>query len=89
MLRFVARLLLRIFCDYEVRGPIPSKPPEKLLIIGNHQSFIDPLFVMAYCPFDVTWVTHEQIAAKYPLREIRDGGAYPTDRTLEGSVVRP
>jgi len=32
---------------------------------------------------------NEQIAAKYPLREIRDGGAYPTDRTLEGSVVRP
>ncbi|MCC6585753.1 MAG: AMP-binding protein [Bryobacterales bacterium] len=68
MLRFVARLLLRIFCDYEVRGPIPSKAPEKLLIIGNHQSFIDPLFVMAYCPFEVTWVTHEQIAAKWYFR---------------------
>lgn len=31
----------------------------------------------------------EEIAAKYPLREIRDGGAYPTDRSLDGSVVRP
>jgi mannonate dehydratase len=31
----------------------------------------------------------ERIAAKYPLGEIRDGGAYPTDRTLEGAVVRP
>ena len=32
---------------------------------------------------------NEQIAAKYPLGEIRNGGAYPTDRTLDGAVVRP
>jgi mannonate dehydratase len=32
---------------------------------------------------------NEQIAAKYPLGEIRNGGAYGTDRTLEGTVVRP
>ncbi|MBI3679825.1 MAG: mandelate racemase [Acidobacteria bacterium] len=32
---------------------------------------------------------NEQVAAKYPLGEIKDGGAYRTDRTLEGAVVRP
>lgn len=32
---------------------------------------------------------NEQIAAKYPLGELRNGGAYGTDRTLEGAVVRP
>lgn len=32
---------------------------------------------------------NEQVAAKYPLGEIRNGGAYGTDRTLEGAVVRP
>lgn len=31
----------------------------------------------------------EEIAAKYPLGEIRGGGAYPTDRTLDGAVVKP
>lgn len=68
MLRLVARILLRLFSRYEVHGVIPDRPPEKLLIVGNHQSFIDPLFILAYCPFDVTWVTHQQIAAKWYFR---------------------
>jgi acyl-[acyl-carrier-protein]-phospholipid O-acyltransferase/long-chain-fatty-acid--[acyl-carrier-protein] ligase len=53
-----------------VSGPIPQKPPEKLLIIGNHQSFLDPLFVLAYCPFDIWWITHTQIVAKWHFRMI-------------------
>jgi mannonate dehydratase len=32
---------------------------------------------------------NEQIAARYPLKEAPRGGAYPTDRTLDGAVVRP
>jgi mannonate dehydratase len=32
---------------------------------------------------------NEQLAAKYPLQEIRNGGTYGTDRTLDGAVVRP
>jgi mannonate dehydratase len=32
---------------------------------------------------------NEQVAAKYPLQEIRNGGTYRTDRTLDGAVVRP
>jgi mannonate dehydratase len=32
---------------------------------------------------------NESLAAKYPLEPIRDGGAYGTDRALDGSVVRP
>ncbi|MCZ2148672.1 MAG: starvation-sensing protein RspA [Bryobacterales bacterium] len=32
---------------------------------------------------------NEQLAAKYPLKEAPRGGAYPTDRTLDGAVVRP
>ena len=31
----------------------------------------------------------EKLAAKYPLGEIKDGGAYRTDRTLDGAVVKP
>jgi mannonate dehydratase len=31
----------------------------------------------------------EQIAAKYPLGDIRNGGAYGTDRAMDGSVVKP
>jgi mannonate dehydratase len=31
----------------------------------------------------------EEIAAKYPLGEIKGGGIYPTDRAMDGSVVKP
>ena len=31
----------------------------------------------------------EKVAAKLPMNEIRDGGAYKTDRMLEGTVVKP
>jgi mannonate dehydratase len=32
---------------------------------------------------------NEQVAAKYPLGEIKGGGPYKTDRTLDGRVVKP
>ncbi len=31
----------------------------------------------------------EKVAAKYPLGEIRDGGAYPADRAMDGTIVKP
>jgi mannonate dehydratase len=31
----------------------------------------------------------EEIAAKYPIKYPADGGAYPTDRAVDGSVVKP
>ena len=32
---------------------------------------------------------NEELAAKYPLAEISGGGAYPTDRAIDGTVVKP
>ncbi|MCC6590027.1 MAG: mandelate racemase [Bryobacterales bacterium] len=32
---------------------------------------------------------NEELMAKHPMQPIRGGGAYPTDRGLDGSVVRP
>ncbi len=32
---------------------------------------------------------NEEIAAKYPLGQIRGGGAYKTDRTIDGKVIIP
>ena len=32
---------------------------------------------------------NEEMAAKYPIGEIRDGGPYGTDRAMDGSVVKP
>jgi mannonate dehydratase len=32
---------------------------------------------------------NEELAAKYPLGSIRGGGAYKTDRSMDGAVVKP
>jgi len=32
---------------------------------------------------------NEELAAKYPFGQIRGGGAYKTDRTLDGTVIKP
>jgi mannonate dehydratase len=32
---------------------------------------------------------NEELAAKYPMTEARTGGAYATDRALDGTVVIP
>jgi mannonate dehydratase len=32
---------------------------------------------------------NEEMAAKYPIGETRNGGAYPTDRTIDGTAVKP
>lgn len=69
-LRLLARLVLRLFSNYEVHGPIPQKAPEKLLIIANHQSLIDPLYIGVLCPFDIWWITHTTIAAQWHFKFI-------------------
>lgn len=68
MLRFLFKLLIRVFTRYEVTGPIPAQAPEKLLIICNHQSLIDPLFIGVFCPFDIWWITHTTIVARWHFR---------------------
>jgi mannonate dehydratase len=32
---------------------------------------------------------NEELAAKYPMGEVRNGGAYGTDRMIDGTVVKP
>jgi len=67
-MRLFFKLLLRLLTRYEVSGPIPQKPPEKLLIICNHQSFLDPIFIGVHCPFDIWWITHTLIAQQWHFR---------------------
>ncbi len=61
MIRSVVRFLLRLLFRVEVTGRFPDPAPERLLIIANHQSFLDPILVGAFVSPDVTWVVHQQI----------------------------
>ena len=74
MLKLIARLVARILFRLRVEGPIPEQPPERLIVIANHQSFLDGLLIQMCLPFDLTWVVHSTIAAqplfKFLLRAV-------------------
>lgn len=68
MIKLLARILLRCLLRLEVRGSVSSTRPEKLLVVPNHQSFLDGILVQSFLPFDVTWVVHTQIAQQFFFR---------------------
>lgn len=70
MLRFLGRLVARLLFRLELRGVIPTQRPERLVVIANHQSFLDPALVGAFLPFDCTWIVHTTIAAKWYFKPI-------------------
>jgi acyl-[acyl-carrier-protein]-phospholipid O-acyltransferase/long-chain-fatty-acid--[acyl-carrier-protein] ligase len=74
MIRLLVRLLLRLIFRLEVRGRPLTEKPERLLVVANHQSFMDGVLIQAFLPIQVTWVVHAQIAQKWyfklPLRFI-------------------
>lgn len=60
MLKFVVRILLRILFRVEIRGDMPREG--KVLVIANHQSFLDGVLLGAFLPVDPWWLVHTQIA---------------------------
>ena len=45
MLRQLCNLIVPLFARITVRGPVPARPPEKLIVIANHQSFLDGILL--------------------------------------------
>ena len=66
LIRFLARLLLRIFFRVRVRGTI--EPYERLLIVSNHQSFLDGILLGAFLPVVPIPVLHTEIARNWFVR---------------------
>jgi acyl-[acyl-carrier-protein]-phospholipid O-acyltransferase/long-chain-fatty-acid--[acyl-carrier-protein] ligase len=70
---FIARVLLRTFYRAKVHGTLPKA--DKLLIISNHQSFLDGVIIGAFLPCSPTYLVHSTIANrwyfKFPLSFIR------------------
>jgi acyl-[acyl-carrier-protein]-phospholipid O-acyltransferase/long-chain-fatty-acid--[acyl-carrier-protein] ligase len=65
MLKVLARIFLRIIFRLEVRGQTPTHKPERLLVVPNHQSFMDGMLVQAFFPIEITWVVHTTIAQQW------------------------
>jgi acyl-[acyl-carrier-protein]-phospholipid O-acyltransferase/long-chain-fatty-acid--[acyl-carrier-protein] ligase len=68
MLKRIFWVLLRIVLRIRVYGSAPEKPPERLIVIANHQSLLDGIMIQCRLPFDLTWVVHTQIVARWSFR---------------------
>lgn len=67
MIQAVIRALLELLFRVQVRGTVQMY--ERMLIVGNHQSFLDVLILWAFLPVKPVWLVHTTIAAK-PLFRI-------------------
>ncbi len=64
----VVRFLLRLLYRVEVSGSMGAHP--KLLIVANHQSFLDVLILGAFLPVEPHWLVHTTIASLWYFRII-------------------
>jgi acyl-[acyl-carrier-protein]-phospholipid O-acyltransferase / long-chain-fatty-acid--[acyl-carrier-protein] ligase len=60
---FTARVLLRLFFRAKVVGTLPKS--DRMLIISNHQSFLDGVIIGAFLDFSPTYLIHSTIASRW------------------------
>jgi acyl-[acyl-carrier-protein]-phospholipid O-acyltransferase/long-chain-fatty-acid--[acyl-carrier-protein] ligase len=60
---FVTRVLMRLLFRVRVYGELGRH--ERLLIVANHQSFVDGIALGAFLPFMPTWLVHQQQASRW------------------------
>lgn len=70
MLKLLVRLILRVLFRVRLHGRLPEEAPERLLIVANHQSLIDPFLLGAFLPYKPTWVIHTDIWKRWYFRII-------------------
>lgn len=72
-IKFVAKVLLRLLYRVEVKGTI--EPADRLLIVSNHQSYLDGVLLGAFLPVWPTYLVHTTVAQRiifrWPLQFIR------------------
>ncbi len=66
MLRFLVQSVLKLLFRVEVEGTM--QPAAKLLIVSNHQSFLDGLLLGAFLPVQPTWLVHKQLLQHWYFR---------------------
>jgi acyl-[acyl-carrier-protein]-phospholipid O-acyltransferase/long-chain-fatty-acid--[acyl-carrier-protein] ligase len=60
---FAARCLLRLFFGAKCVGTLPKT--DRMLIISNHQSFVDGVLIGAFLPISPTYLIHSTIANRW------------------------
>ena len=70
MLKKSLRLLLRLLFRVTVNGEGYPQKPERLLVIANHESFLDGLLLGLFLPFKATFVVHTGVLKIWYFRLI-------------------
>ncbi|MCH8206149.1 MAG: 1-acyl-sn-glycerol-3-phosphate acyltransferase [Chloroflexi bacterium] len=77
----VQRLTLRLFADYKVEGKENVPPMGPLIVVANHQSYLDPPILGACLPRRIWFLAKDSIF-RGPILNwfLRSYGAFPLDR---------
>ncbi|MDO9271363.1 MAG: AMP-binding protein [Methylobacter sp.] len=83
MLKKTLRWLLTLIYKVEVKGlDNYKKAGERVLIISNHTSFLDPLLLGVFLPDDITFAINTQISERWWLKPfLRLSRVFPMDPT--------
>jgi acyl-[acyl-carrier-protein]-phospholipid O-acyltransferase/long-chain-fatty-acid--[acyl-carrier-protein] ligase len=92
MLKSLLRAVCRILFRVEVRGTAVQPPPDKLLIVANHESFLDGLLIGLFLPYRATFVVHTTVLHNPLFRALLSRVPYlavdPTSPQAIKSVIR-
>lgn len=66
MLRLLVRIAAKLLYRFEVRGAMPGG--EKLIILGNHQSFLDAALLWSILPANAVYIVHTQVLRQWIFR---------------------
>ncbi len=58
LLKPTLRLILQILFRVQIRGEWPAHLPERLLIVANHESFLDGMLLALFLPINPVFVVH-------------------------------
>ena len=68
MLKSIVRALLKVLFRVRVEGDASHFSQPRLLIIANHQSFLDGLILGAFLPVDPVFVVHTEVTRNWFFR---------------------
>lgn len=68
LIRWILRGIARVLFRVEVRGGIGNLEAQRLLVIANHESFLDGLLLGLFLPIDPVFVVHTGVARSWYFR---------------------
>ena len=68
MLKTLLRSVMRWLFKVEVRGKAEELCAKRLLIIANHQSFLDGILLGLFLPYNAVFVVHTSVAKRWSFR---------------------